>query len=485
MSIPSTCLAVSLWALPLLMLSCQEINPEFCTGHPDDVACSGNGNKVDGGSGGNSNTADAGIDASRCTSNAECTSPTPICDMRRSVCVQCIAVGPSTCGGTAPVCGDDGACRGCAADAECESLTCLPGGSCEAAIHVLYAAADGNPASSCTPTAKCSVARAVALIDGIKTTIRLDPGQYTFEDTLLLSVSLRVVGRDAVLDRVGSGIGATLGISGRAEVELDYLTVQGGDGVPSGDHYTGGSGISCDNATLTAREINVHNNDTVGIHGSRCTLAITHSRIELNRGFGFLLTEGSITMTRSVVSANPSGGIQLMGGTFDLENNFIIENGGSLGAFGGMLILNMSGPGPHVFDFNTVAFNYSEPTIGYTPGVDCEASFQQDPGGSAGPLVFTNNIVFSNVQGNAYPQVSGNCNWKYSNVAPIPPLPPLGLGNVVLDPLFVDPQHSNFHLQAGSPMRGLADPAATLAVDIDGEVRPQGAGRDMGADEIK
>jgi hypothetical protein len=60
-----------------------------------------------------------------------------------------------------------------------------------------------------------------------------------------------------------------------------------------------------------------------------------------------------------------------------------------------------------------------------------------------------------------------------------------GTGNLSSDPLFVDPVHNNFHLQLASPARDAADPAATLAVDLDGDARPQGAGRDMGADEIK
>ena len=91
-------------------------------------------------------------------------------------------------------------------------------------------------------------------------------------------------------------------------------------------------------------------------------------------------------------------------------------------------------------------------------------------------------------------QVEGtNCTWSYSDIGSgIVSIPAgssgsggSGSGNISSAPLFVDPVHNNFHLQVSSPARDAADPAATLAVDIDGDFRPQGAGRDMGADEIK
>jgi len=96
------------------------------------------------------------------------------------------------------------------------------------------------------------------------------------------------------------------------------------------------------------------------------------------------------------------------------------------------------------------------------------------------PLPMTSNIVVNNA---GPTQVSGGaCVWTYSDIAPGPVS---GAGNLSSDPLFVDPVHNNFHLQLASPARDAADPAATLAVDLDGDARPQGAGRDMGADEIK
>jgi hypothetical protein len=61
-----------------------------------------------------------------------------------------------------------------------------------------------------------------------------------------------------------------------------------------------------------------------------------------------------------------------------------------------------------------------------------------------------------------------------------------GPGNIDTPPQFVAPLATppDYHLQASSIGRDLADPGSTVADDIDGEARPNGARADMGADEI-
>src|ERR1700759_955170 len=167
MSITSLRLTASLCTLLLPMVSCQELNPEFCIDHPDDAACLGRGKTTGSGQ-------DGGIAGPGCINSAECTAPTPVCDITRSMCVACTADEPSACRGTTPTCGADDTCRACVVDADCESSTCLPDGSCAAPIEVLHAAPDGRPMASCMPADTCSLVRAIALIDGTKATIHLE-----------------------------------------------------------------------------------------------------------------------------------------------------------------------------------------------------------------------------------------------------------------------------------------------------------------------
>jgi hypothetical protein len=95
------------------------------------------------------------------------------------------------------------------------------------------------------------------------------------------------------------------------------------------------------------------------------------------------------------------------------------------------------------------------------------------------PLTFADDIVYRNGSGM---QIEGNnCAWTYSDIGQ----GGTGATNINADPLFVNVLQGNFHIQATSPARDAADPAATLAVDFDGDPRPQGARSDMGADEWK
>jgi hypothetical protein len=434
----------------LTLLACRQLNPEFCASHPQDIDCARSG---------------AGIDGGLCTQDEQCTDPTPVCDITRSMCAPCIPGKVGACSGATPVCGADDACHPCVLDTECVSQTCLPDGSCASPLDVLYVSPTGSDLATCMPDDHCSLARAIALIDGTKSTIRLDPAHYNLIATVVLPKDLHLVGRGAILDRNAPGSGEVIDIAPGTHVSLDDVTVVGGDG-------GSGHGIVCNQATLTLREVTIQGNGGNAINTSGCQLMISHSQLLNNQDSGIIASASDITLVRSMVSGNQNSGLDLTGSSFDIENNVIVKNGGPNG-LGAVFIetIRSGSVGRRVFAFNTVSQNSG--VFGSVGGVVCSDTVGV-------PLAMTSNIVVNNA-GPA--QVSGGaCVWTYSDIAPGPVS---GTGNLSSDPLFVDPVHNNFHLQLASPARDAADPAATLAVDLDGDARPQGARRDMGADEIK
>ena len=59
-----------------------------------------------------------------------------------------------------------------------------------------------------------------------------------------------------------------------------------------------------------------------------------------------------------------------------------------------------------------------------------------------------------------------------------------GVGNIMEDPLFVDPLANNYRLQEDSPCIDKGTLIAALAEDLDGNLRPSGSGYDIGAYEF-
>jgi hypothetical protein len=452
--VSSRAVFLGLLGLAPALPACRQLNPAFCASHPQDIDCASRAG------------IGAGIDAGMCTEDEQCTDPTPVCDITRSMCVPCKSGEVGACGGTTPVCGADEACHACAMDAECASQTCLPDGSCASPLDVLYVSPDGSDVATCMTDDHCSLARALALIDGTKSTIRLDPAHYDLPGTVTLPDDLHLVGRGAVLDRNAAGSGEVLDIAPGTHITLDYVTVVGGDGAA-------GHGIVCIQATLTLREVAIQGNGGNAINSTGCQLVVSHAQLLDNQDTGIAASSSDVTLVRSVVAGNQVAGLDLVATSYDIENNVIAKNGGP-GSLGGVFIVSIRTGTEgvrRVFGFNTVAENQGP--FGMVSGVVCGQDVQV-------PLAMTSNIVVDN-SGPA--QVSGAaCSWTYSDIAPVPVS---GSGNLSSDPLFLDPLHNNFHLQIASPVRDAADPAATLAVDIDGDARPQGAGRDMGADEIK
>jgi len=266
----------------------------------------------------------------------------------------------------------------------------------------------------------------------------------------------------ATLTRMSNGY--ILIVDGASNVEIYDLAINGASGNGTGIWLPPGG-----SQALTLTRVTMSKNNGTGgtITASGGTLTLSKSTLSENNSTGGALTVsgGTLNLYQSTVALNTGGGISLTAASFDLENNIVAQNGAPGTMYGGLLIRQLGG-GAHTIEFNTITQNSGGPDV--TTGVLCQLIAQ--------PISFGNNIVY----GNSGMQVSGqNCAWTYSDIGPDTVA---GTTNMNVDPLF-DPDQGNFRITGSSMVINQADPDATLAVDIDGDARPQGGRRDIGADE--
>jgi hypothetical protein len=408
---------------------------------------------------------DAAVDGpTACSTSAQCMAPTAVCDTSAGTCVQCIAgAEEDACTGTTPVCGDNHACRGCTAHAECpSSQACLPDGSCADASQVAYVDPGGTDNDQCTQGMKCTL-----LSKALMTTRPYVKMTGTTNDQVTINNQTVTILADPGAKLTSTSNGILLQVQGSSVVKIYDLEVTGASGATS-------FGISMpagNTATLSLHRVTVSGNTGGGISATGGTLTVSQSTVSGNTGGGISATGGTLTVSQSTVSGNTGGGISISGAQFDLTNNMIVKNGSANSAFGGVLVSQITS-GAGRFDFNTVSGNSGD--SGTVTGVLCSVVTQA--------ITFSNNIVYANQVSGGGTQVGGNnCNWTYSNIGPGDDVP--GTGNKNEAPLFVNPGQNNFHIMASSPARNTADPAATLNVDFDGDERPEGGVHDMGADE--
>jgi hypothetical protein len=263
--------------------------------------------------------------------------------------------------------------------------------------------------------------------------------------------------------------GVILKVDGASVVQIVDLSIANG---------LGGTGIGIslpagNTASLDLLRVTVTNNAGGGISATGGTLTISQSTISGNTGNGISATGGTLTILRSTISGNTGGGLSISGSQFDITNSFIVQNGGPLSLVGGVDFPQISSTGTHRLDFNTITANSGNASV--NSGVNCSTVVI--------PVIFNSNIIFGNTVTGGGKQLGGSamCTANYSDVGDLI----AGTGNINADPLFVNAALNNFHLMPTSPAKDAADPAATLTEDFDGDARPQGSRRDMGADEIR
>jgi hypothetical protein len=326
----------------------------------------------------------------------------------------------------------------------------LPDGSCSDGSDVAYVDPGGTDNAACTQAMPCTkVASALATM---RPYVKLSG---TTDEAVAVGSGRHVTflaDPGAVLTR-SSGTGAIVTVSDDAT----SLTVYD---------------LAISNAPNNASGIGV----VIPSAAGSPSVALVRATVSSNPGGGISASGGTLSVTQSKIINNSGGGLLISSAQFTIVNNFIAGNGGSAptNTVGGVDFSIVSSAG-NQFDFNTVTANSGASNV--NSGVNC--------GTVTVALPLRNNIIYGNLVSGAGAQLGGGggeCAATYSDIGPIAVA---GSGNIDADPAFVNAGQGDYHITASSPCKDSADPAATLDIDIDGDTRPQGPARDIGADEYK
>jgi hypothetical protein len=328
-----------------------------------------------------------------------------------------------------PVC-EANMCRGCLDDAECPSSNvCLSDGSCADPARVLYAAQTGT-GTACTQVTPCSFDQAAASVTATADVVKLAPGTYDRAAQLAITQNMIVTGEGATFH--GTAVMPATLMFDITSVAVTFIRV----------HF-----------------------DLAGMFGAECVMngQLHLDRVVITNGVaGAYSSACTFSIDRSLIDAVSSYGLYLINSTVTVSNTFVTNSGAS--SQGGIVINGSSGVVDHVTLSGDTAAMAGGQAIRCTDG----------------NVAIRSSIIF----GNGTPAVEDACLVDHSVIDPGYAGP--GTGNVTMDPLFVAPATRDYHIQAGSPAAGLADPASQQTHDYDGEPRPNPAGSmaDSGADEI-
>jgi hypothetical protein len=441
---------------------CTKANPQYCD---DTVQCPG-GAACDM----TTNTCGDPLDAAMPDANIQCTMDeqcTGVCEM--NMCVDCVlgdcAVrtdGKNVCDTTLgdcvqcvdsddctdlamPIC-QDGMCRTCAGDAECETLSgsageigiCTMAGACIGEGDTIFvdASADCAVADGTAQMPYCVIQDAVDDAGAGKNVILVRAGNYA--PAVIQDLMLVLQGRGNPSVRLGAANVSRLEVSGAlADVIIRGFELSGATTDPA-------AGLFCRNNSTCRLE-----RSTVGLNA-----------------FGVYAQNADLTVERTTIHENASGGLLTTATDFTVTNSWFWGNGGSnIGA----AQLGTNGPtARREFRNNTLFSNF----VGIVPAsvgaVQCQVA-----------TALTSNIY----RGNDTPMIGVMCTVDHSFIddAIIGGM----ATNSTMDPQFVDenPVNPDLHIMAGSPAIGAALATGAPALDFDGQSRDDGA-PDVGSDEV-
>jgi len=381
-----------------------------------------------------------------------------------------------------------------------------------------------------------------AAVDGQR--IRVMSGTYMERLTIAKSVNLEGGWDASFTSRTPGGsvidaqrLGRAITILGVVSPTIDGFTITGGEATAesSGPHRGGGvyveaggtlltnnvitnnlatthitamgygGGVCVDSGTVMIRANHIMNNvagaggDGTEAYGGGVyalgTTTLTDNLLMSNEaragvrpygyGGGAYIVWGVVRNNRFISNTASNGGgiASVLNSTFDRNlslgstgSNFLLDAGGSwcrltnnllletkrsycIGTYGNMEVVN-----------NTI--------VGCDLGVYVPTS--RSPSISNN-VFFSNTIAISSV---GTPLMDHNGFWMNGTDFSVDSGTPTGTHNVFADPLFVNPAADNYHLRSTSPMIDVGIAVGAPAEDYDGDLRPQGAGFDVGADEF-
>ncbi len=379
-----------------------------------------------------------GIDATpTCATPSDCAVGT--CKLPDGICVECVMDTDCT-GATAPVCDTtNNTCGPCTAHDQCASNACdLDTGACLSDVAYVEANGPGDTAGGCTQTEPCST-----LDQAIATTAAVikinDKGPVTFDSEQQITRDVRIVADPGVRLRRINTVGTAVSVTSGQTVTIEDLEID----------QTAGDAIVSTGANLTLDRVTLADNNGLGVTATG--------------------TGAKLVIRRSIIAANRNGGISTQDATIDISNSLVVANGSGSSAVGGARFTSAAVGSS--FRFNTVADNLNDANMAAVRGVNCAGGFSA-----------TSNIVTGNA-------LAVGCTFDHSlfdnSTQPLP----TGDGNISGDPRFDSTQLSDlrtsrfYRIKDESAAIDKADPDATEPFDIDGDARPRGAQRDIGADE--
>ena len=450
-------------------VGCTKHNPAVCCNTP--TQCSSFG--LDGVTGcdtGKVCDSDGACISPQCASSAECANATPycssagLCEMACTTdsecpgggqtanqihcsggaCVECADA--ADCPATAPVCASS-ACRICQQNSECASEVCATDGTCVAADMIAYVDSAGSDGADCSQATPCSLSHGTSL--GRTYTV-MAPGTYQVTQAVTLAGTRWLIGNGAQPSVSRTTPGPIVSIGGASHVQISNVLFSGAKNT-SATSYDG-SAIQCASvtSTLDLTDVVATGNAYFGVDASSCGVTATRSAFTHNGDSGIFVLDNPATFDRCDFYRNGGDGLAFDGTLLQATNSFFTGN-----TRNGAIVSTQTVGGK--IEFSTAAGNVKN---GIEIGLPASVSFQ-----------LSNDLAAGNVM-NPVECDGGTCPQPGSIV--------MGMDSSTAH--FVS--GFDFHITAGSVAIDAAA-GGTLDHDFDGDVRPKGAARDVGADEAQ